>query len=67
MIQPLVHPLLGPLDGLGAAGHPARVQRVRDRLRRPAALPGTRNEAIYGDLLGLDAATLARLREDRVI
>jgi crotonobetainyl-CoA:carnitine CoA-transferase CaiB-like acyl-CoA transferase len=55
---------------LGPTRMPAPVFRLSEtpaRVQRPAPEVGEHNAEVYGELLGLDEATLARLRDEGVI
>lgn len=67
MIEDLVHPTLGPLPGLNAAGFPIKFSGVETGYDGPPVMTGTNNREIFGDLLGLDDETIERLTEDGVI
>ena len=67
MIEDLVHPTLGVLPDVGAAAFPLKFSGTETGYKTPAALPGTHNDDVYGSLLDLDAAALARLVEDGII
>ena len=57
------HPVLGPhrIDGM-----PAQLSRTPAEFRRGGPLLGQDNAYVFGELLGLDAAELARLEEAQV-
>jgi crotonobetainyl-CoA:carnitine CoA-transferase CaiB-like acyl-CoA transferase len=63
----LVHPTLGPVDDLYGSGLPIRFSEATVGFDRPPPALGEHNDFVYGELLGIDAEELARLREDRVI
>ena len=67
MYAPLVHPTLGPLADVGAPGFPLKFGAADAGYDTPAPLPRQHNQEIYGDLLGLDAAEIARLAASGVI
>ena len=67
MLEALVHPKLGALDGVLAPGFPIKFGATPGYYATPAPLPGQHNQEVYGGLLGLDDAELARLARDRVI
>jgi len=61
MYEPLEHPTLGKLDGVGAPGFPLKFSNAETGYRTPAVLARTHNHEVLGDLLGLDEEELARL------
>ncbi len=67
MIEELVHPVLGPLPGLNAAGFPIKFSGVETGYDGPPVMTGASNQEIFGGLLGLDDESLGRLAEDGVI
>ncbi len=67
MVEDLVHPTLGALDGLGAAGFPIKFSGTETGYEGLPVLPGTNNREILGGLLGLDDAALEKLAEDGII
>ncbi|MDP6565816.1 MAG: CoA transferase [Alphaproteobacteria bacterium] len=67
MIEDLVHPTLGVMPGVGAAGFPIKFSGTRTGYDTPAALPGSHNRDVYTSLLGLDEAELARLTHEGII
>lgn len=67
MIEDLVHPTLGKLAGLHAAGYPIKFSGTETGYSGPPVMYGTDNRAIFGDLLGLDDAALEKLAGDGVI
>ncbi|HJM92395.1 MAG: CoA transferase [Alphaproteobacteria bacterium] len=67
MIEDVVHPTLGVVPGVGAAGFPIKFSVSKTGYDTPAVLPGSHNAEIYGSLLDLDEAELARLTEAGVI
>lgn len=67
MIEDLVHPTLGKLEGLHAAGYPIKFSGTETGYSGPPVMYGTDNRAIFGDLLGLDDAALEKLAGDGVI
>jgi crotonobetainyl-CoA:carnitine CoA-transferase CaiB-like acyl-CoA transferase len=66
-VVPLVHPTLGPVDGLSATGVPIRFSAARVGLDRPAPTLGEHNDHVYRDLLGYSAEELAALAADGVV
>jgi crotonobetainyl-CoA:carnitine CoA-transferase CaiB-like acyl-CoA transferase len=60
----LRHPALGTIRDLGA---PFKLPESPGGPRRPAPLLGEHNDEVYGDLLMLNAETLAALRREAVI
>jgi crotonobetainyl-CoA:carnitine CoA-transferase CaiB-like acyl-CoA transferase len=67
MIEDLVHPTLGPVEGVGAAGYPLKFSGTRTGYDTPAALTGSHNAEVYAALLGLDDDELQRLTNEGVI
>ena len=67
MIEDLVHPTLGVMSGVGAAGFPIKFSTSRTGYTTPAALPGSHNQEVYGSLLGLDDEELAHLAATGII
>ncbi|MDR5653313.1 CaiB/BaiF CoA transferase family protein [Ruixingdingia sedimenti] len=65
-LQKLVHPEAGEIDAVGS-GVPIRMSAGKVGLDRPAARLGADNADIYGQLLGLTADDLARLRAEGII
>lgn len=62
----LHHPRAGEIDAV-AGGIPIHMSDASVGLERPAPELGTDNAQVYGQLLGIDADELARLRSERVI
>lgn len=67
MVVDLEHPSAGPLPDAKGFGMPIRFVEHPVQFDQPAPLLGAHNEEIYSNMLGLDAAALARLREKDVI
>ena len=67
MYLDLEHPTLGVLPDIGAPGFPLKFSAAAAGYDAPAPLPRQHNAEIYGNLLGLDAAEIERLSNDRVI
>jgi formyl-CoA transferase len=67
MIEDLVHPTLGPLPGLNAAGFPIKFSGVETGYDGPPVMFGADNREILGGLLGLDDEALDRLAGDGII
>ncbi len=67
MYLPLQHPTLGALAGVGAPGFPLKFGAASVGYDAPAPLPRQHNREIYGELLGLDASEILRLRDAGVI
>ncbi len=63
----LVHPTLGPVDGLSATGVPIRFSGSRTDLDRPAPGLGEHNDHVYRELLGYRPEAIAGLAADAVI
>ncbi len=64
LFEPVAHPLVGTHK---TPGMPFRYATVDRWLRTPAPLMGEHNQAVLGDLLGLDVERLNALEEDGVI
>ena len=60
----LDHKVMGPSPYEGLA---YRMSRTPGELRTPAPALGQHNDEVFGEMLGLDAAEIARLKEERVI
>jgi crotonobetainyl-CoA:carnitine CoA-transferase CaiB-like acyl-CoA transferase len=58
MLEALRHPALGACPDVVAAGFPLRFSAAPSGYGTPAPLVGRDNDAIWGGLLGLDAARL---------
>jgi crotonobetainyl-CoA:carnitine CoA-transferase CaiB-like acyl-CoA transferase len=58
MLEPLRHPTLGPWPAVVAPGFPLKFSETAGGYATPAPLVGRDNEAVWGDLLGFDAAAL---------
>lgn len=67
MIEDLVHPTLGSLPGLSAAGFPIKFSGVETGYKGPPVMTGASNREILGGLLGLDDGTLEELADKGVI
>jgi crotonobetainyl-CoA:carnitine CoA-transferase CaiB-like acyl-CoA transferase len=67
MVQDLVHPRLGIVEGAKAPGFPIRFSGCSSNYERPAPMLGDDNREIYSDLLGLDEETLDRLKREKII
>ena len=67
MIEDLVHPILGPLEGLNASGYPIKFSGTKTGYDGPPVMFGHDNAEIFGELLGLDAVALEKLTTDGVI
>lgn len=63
----LVHPTLGPVDDLYGSGLPIRFSEATAGFDRPPPALGEHNDFVFGELVGIDASELARLRDDGVI
>jgi crotonobetainyl-CoA:carnitine CoA-transferase CaiB-like acyl-CoA transferase len=67
-VVPLSHPAYGaggePVMGTGM---PVRFSGIAAETGRPVPTLGEHNAAVYGDLLGIDAGALERLRADGVV
>ena len=64
MFVPLHHPVIGDMK---VNGNPVKLLETKAEITQCAPTLGQHNEAIYGELLGLDSAALAELREKKVI
>jgi crotonobetainyl-CoA:carnitine CoA-transferase CaiB-like acyl-CoA transferase len=60
----LDHKVMGPSPYEGLSH---RLERTPGELRTPAPALGQHNDEVFGEMLGLDAAEIARLKEERVI
>jgi formyl-CoA transferase len=67
MVVDLEHPSAGLLPGVKGFGMPIHFVEQPVQFDQPAPLLGAHNEEIYGNVLGLDTATLATLRDKGVI
>ena len=67
MIDPVIHPLLGQLDGLKAAGFPVKFSDCATGYKTGAALTGTHTRDVLTDLLDLDDAELDDLANRNII
>lgn len=67
MVVPLEHPVAGQVRGAVGAGVPIKFSGSTVAFDRPAPMLGQDNDAVYGELLGYDAATIAGLRARGVI
>ncbi|REF68722.1 MULTISPECIES: CaiB/BaiF CoA transferase family protein [Paracoccus] len=65
-LQQLEHPVDGKIDAVGG-GVPIHMSGSAVGLERPAALLGSDNAGVLGQLLGLDDAALAELKARNVI
>jgi crotonobetainyl-CoA:carnitine CoA-transferase CaiB-like acyl-CoA transferase len=63
----LEHPVYGAVEDIVVGGLPIRMSGSFTGFDKPAVTLGASNEAIYGDLLGLDAARISALKGDGVI
>lgn len=64
MFVPLRHPVIGDMR---VNGNPVKLLDMMPQITRHAPELGQDNEAVYGELLGLDAAALNEYREKHVI
>ena len=67
MVQDLVHPRLGVIEGAKAPGYPIKFSECPRNYERPAPMLGDDNRDVYCDLLGLGEETLDRLRRKKII
>jgi CoA:oxalate CoA-transferase len=58
MLEPLQHPTLGPRPEVVAPGFPLKLGATEVGYGTPAPLTGQDNDAVWGDLLGFDVASL---------
>jgi crotonobetainyl-CoA:carnitine CoA-transferase CaiB-like acyl-CoA transferase len=58
MLEPIRHPVLGPRPEVVAPGFPLKLGATEVGYATPAPLVGSANDAIWGDLLGLEVARL---------
>ena len=65
-VTELSHPDLGPIGATGM-GLPIRFSASHAQFDQPAGALGAANAQVYGELLGLSAATLAELKAEGVI
>jgi crotonobetainyl-CoA:carnitine CoA-transferase CaiB-like acyl-CoA transferase len=65
-IMKLSHPRLGDTDAVGM-GLPIRFSRTPSQFDEPAPELGSANDEVYGRLLRMTEAEIARLRSDKVI
>jgi crotonobetainyl-CoA:carnitine CoA-transferase CaiB-like acyl-CoA transferase len=66
VLQRLRHPRAGEIDAV-AGGIPIHMSGATVELTEPAVELGADNADVYGRLLGLDPAELARLRDQRIV
>ena len=66
VLQHLQHPRAGTIDAV-AGGIPIHMSDASVGLERPAAELGADNADVYGQLLGLSADELARLRDEGIV
>lgn len=64
MFPEVEHPIVGKLKGTAV---PIKFSATPTTIRKPSPLLGEDNAAIYGELLGLDEAQLAELKEKKII
>ena len=67
MVTPLLHPTLGTLPGLAAAGFPIKFSEAETGYAGAAVRPGQHNNEIFGTLLGLDEQGVTRLKVSGII
>jgi formyl-CoA transferase len=67
MVVGLEHPTRGPVPGAHGYGMPIKFRHHPARFDAPAPALGADNAAVYGGLLGLDAATLEDLRARGIV
>ena len=64
MFPEVEHPVVGKLKGTAV---PIKFSATPTTIRKPSPLLGEDNAAIYGEMLGLDEAQLAQLKEKKII
>lgn len=64
MFPEVEHPIVGKLKGTAV---PIKFSATPTTIRKPSPLLGEDNAAIYGQMLGLDEAQLAQLKEKKII
>jgi len=62
MVTPLLHPTIGPLQGLAAAGFPIKFSDAETGYDGPAVRAGQHNDEIFGELLGVIDEDIDRLK-----
>ncbi|MCA8928945.1 MAG: CoA transferase [Alphaproteobacteria bacterium] len=67
MLAPLHHPRAGAVPETVAAAFPLKFSGGHAGYAAPAPWPGQDNDAVYGDVLGLDAEERTRLKAEGVI
>jgi len=63
MVTPLLHPTIGPLPGLAAAGFPIKFSDSETGYDGPAVRAGQHNNEIFGKLLGIIDEDINRLKD----
>ena len=63
MVMPLLHPTIGPLPGLAAAGFPIKFSDAETGYDGPAVRAGQHNNEIFGTLLGIIDEDMYRLKD----
>ena len=63
MVTPLLHPTIGPLPGLAAAGFPIKFSDSETGYDGPAVRAGQHNNEIFGKLLGVIDEDINRLKD----
>lgn len=64
MFVEVEHPIIGKMK---VNGNPVKLMDMMPRINYPAPTLGQHTDEILGDFLGLDAETIAKLREDQAI
>jgi len=67
MIDALHHPEIGIVQGVHAAGFPLKFSATETGYEEAAALTGTHNREIYGDLLGLSDDEIDALKQRSIV
>ncbi|HAA91287.1 MAG TPA: hypothetical protein DCS82_12185 [Rhodospirillaceae bacterium] len=67
MIVPLMHPALGALPGLAAAGFPIKLSAAETGYDGAAVTSGHHNSEVYRELLGLTEAEIEQLEKDGIL
>ena len=66
-VIPIDHPTAGKIEGLSSWENPIHFSADDVRFSKPAPMLGANNPDVYKEILGIDAAKLAELKEKGVI